>query len=335
MAKRTRTDKKPIHVVAPLDDVLERFAGLAPTGGHDAAEMPAVTLIEDEGTGDRLLVYVGPNGTDLEIQTVGDEPWFTQKQLAQMFGVDVRTVNHHVQEFSTTGELDESTIRNFRIVRDEGGRQVAREVLHYGLDAAFYVGYRVNSAQGVLFRKWATQVLVAFATKGFVIHKRRLKHPENFDRIRELRDTINEIRASDVPLYAELRRICSLCQDFDPKSQAARDFFAHMRAKLYWAVTSNTPSMLLRDRADATQTNMGMLSWKKDAPRQDDATSPQSYLAEVEGRELSNLTVILLDVPADADVGSIGAGRPPIGSIESAHSDAWRSCFERRRRGAC
>ncbi len=232
MAKRTRTDKKPIHVVASLDDVLERFAGLAPTGGRDAAEMPAVTLIEDEGTGDRLLVYVGPNGTDLEIQTVGDEPWFTQKQLAQMFGVDVRTINDHIGRFLADGELGDSVIRDFRITATDGKPYTVK---HYTLDVAFYVGYRVNSAQGVLFRKWATQVLVAFATKGFVIHKRRLKDPENFDRIRELRDAINEIRASDVPLYAELRRICSLCQDYDPKSLAARDFFAHMRAKLYWA----------------------------------------------------------------------------------------------------
>lgn len=272
MAKSKRTLEKLLHVDAPFDDALKRIVGVSPSEARDAAEQPQVTLIEDEGTGDRLLVYIGSNGTDLEIRTVADEPWFTQKQLAQMFGVDVRTVNDHIGRFLADGELGDSVIRDFRITATDGKPYT---VNHYALDVAFYVGYRVNSAQGVLFRKWSTQVLVAFATKGFVVHKRRLKDPENFDRVRELRDIINEIRASDIPLYAELRRICSLCQDYDPKSQAARDFYAHMRAKLYWAVTSSTPSMLLRDRARSTKPNMGMLSWKKDRPLQDDATSPQ------------------------------------------------------------
>lgn len=258
-----------------------------------------LTLIDDEDTGDRLLVYVGQDGAELEIQTAGDEPWFTQKQLSEIFGVDVRTVNEHVLKFIKDGELGEGTIRKFRMVRQEGTRKVSREIDHYALDVAMYVGYRVNSAQGVLFRKWATRVLTAFATQGFVVNKRRLKDPEAFDRLRALRDTINEIRASDVPLYAELRRICALCQDYDPSSPAAREFYARMRAKLCYAVTSHTPSMLIAGRADAAAPNMGMLSWSKEEPLQADAVNATSYLAEGELRELSNLTVILLDVIAD------------------------------------
>lgn len=258
---------------------------------------PPLSLIEDEDTGDRLLVFATPHGAELEIQTEGEEPWFTQKQLCEIFGVSKQSVSDHIKKFTDDGELDgEAVVREFRTTAADGKSYATK---HYALDVAMYVGYRVNSAQGVLFRKWATRVLTSFATKGFVIHKRRLQAPEAHDRLRELRDTINDIRASDVPLYAELRRICALCQDYDPKSEAARTFFAHMRAKLYWAVTNHTPAMLLAARADADQPQMGMQSWRRDPPLQADAVAPQSYLAEAEMRELSNLTVIVLDVISD------------------------------------
>jgi hypothetical protein len=109
-----------------------------------------------------------------------------------MFGIDVRTVNEHIQHFMADGELDASTFRDFRIVRMEGTRKVERSIEHYGLDVAFYVGYRVNSVEGKLFRRWATAMLVQLATKGFVVNQRMLKGGENAERIRELRRIIQK-----------------------------------------------------------------------------------------------------------------------------------------------
>src|SRR5258707_4675767 len=157
-----------------------------------------VHLIEDEATGDRILLYGTERGTRLELRYDGDSLWTNQPQMAELFGVNFRTVNEHLLNCYREGELDESaTIRNFRLVRTEGGRQVVRNINHYNLDAVISVGYRVNSKQGTLFRKWATGVLVQFASKGFVVDAPRLKNPAEHDRIAELREIARDIRASE------------------------------------------------------------------------------------------------------------------------------------------
>lgn len=271
-----------------------------------AKDLEPLRLVEDEETSARFLIYSTERGVKAELRFDEEQPWFTQAQLAGIFGVDVRTVNEHISNFLSGGELDEATIRKFRIVRQEGSRDVAREIQHYTLDVAFYVGYRVNSKQGVLFRRWATGILTQYAVKGFVIDTKRLKDSDNYDRIQELRDAISEIRASDVNAYGELRRICSFAQDYDPKSKEWQRFYANMRAKLYWAVVSRTPSMVMAERANAAEPSMGPQSWEGDQITQKDATSPKCYLAEAEFRELNRLTVILLDVFADqADLGKL------------------------------
>jgi len=182
-------------------------------------ELEPLPLFEDD-TGAQFLIYNTIKGAQTELRFVDEQPWFTQAQLAYMFGVDVRTVNHHVQQFLSDGELDASTIRKFRIVRNEGNRQVEREIEHYSLDVAFYVGYRVNSKEGILFRRWATQVLLQYAIKGFVVHKERLMDPKEYGRVQELRRIIAEIRASDINFYGELRQICAMAKNYDPKSPA-------------------------------------------------------------------------------------------------------------------
>lgn len=108
------------------------------------------------------------------------------------------------------------------------------------------VGYRVSSSQATLFRRWATAVLVRFATKGFVVDADRLKNPDEYDRVRELREIVRDIRASEANLYAELRRICAFCQDYDPKSKVAQIFYREMQAKLFYAVTSRRPPSFFR-----------------------------------------------------------------------------------------
>ena len=108
----------------------------------------------------------------LQDQTV----WLTQAQMAELFDKDVRTINEHIGNVFSDGELDRKpTIRKFRIVRQEGKREVHREIEHYNLDVIISVGYRVKSARGVQFRKWATRVLNQYLVEGYALNEKRLK----------------------------------------------------------------------------------------------------------------------------------------------------------------
>lgn len=259
-----------------------------------------VHLVQRDGTGDRFLIYSDTTGVRVDLRYEGEALWMSQAQMAELFGIDVRTISEHLQNVYREGELDEgATIRNFRIVRTEGERSVAREIIHYNLDAVISVGYRVSSAKGTLFRKWATGVLVRFASKGFVVDVEQLKEPGQKDRVAELRDIIRDIRSSEANVYAELRQICSMCQDYDPQSDAARRFYQETQAKLFYAVVNRTPSEILIGRADASESNMGLQVWPKAEIRKADASVAKNYLAPTEMRELNRLTTILLDIFED------------------------------------
>ena len=169
----------------------------------------------------------------------------------------------------------------------------------YSLDMVISVGYRVSSAQATLFRRWATGILVQFARKGFVVDTRRLKEPGGFDRIAELREIIRDLRSEEANLYAELRRICSLCQDYDGSSEAARSFYQRVQAKLVYAVTSHTPAEIVAQRADCEAPNMGLQTWPSDDIRKKDVATSKNYLADAEIKELNRLTSILLDIFED------------------------------------
>jgi hypothetical protein len=139
-----------------------------------------------------------------------------------------------------------------------------------------------------------------------VVDSERLKAPGNSDRVAELREIIRDIRSAEANVYAELRRICSLCKDYDPRSTAAHEFYAHMQAKLYYAVTSNTPAEVLAMRADSKEPHMGLRTWKGTDPLQADALVAKNYLTSAELRELNRLTTILLDIFEDQlDVGRL------------------------------
>jgi hypothetical protein len=108
-----------------------------------------------------LIFYTSPTGhVRVEVVYDSDTFWLNQKRMAELFGVDVRTVSEHLQSIFRSGELaEDSTVRKFRIVQTAGSRQVSREVEFYHLDAIIAVGYRVNSYQATQFRIWATQAL--------------------------------------------------------------------------------------------------------------------------------------------------------------------------------
>lgn len=253
-----------------------------------------VHLFEDADTGDRLLIYATGKGLRVELRYVGDALWMTQAQMAELFGRDVSVISRHIANVLEEGELvEEGNLQFVQIARS------TKPVALYGLDMIISVGYRVSSAQATLFRKWATGVLVRFATRGFVVDADRLKDGAEQDRIAELREAIRDIRSAEANVYAELRRICALCQDYDPRSDDAREFYRQTQAKLFYAVVNRTPSELLNNRADASAPNMGLRSWPKEAIRQQDAIIAKNYLAPPELKELNRLTTILLDIFED------------------------------------
>jgi hypothetical protein len=148
--------------------------------------------------------------------------------------------------------------------------------------------------------------LVQFAIKGFVIDAEQLKAPAARDRVAELKEIIRDIRSDEANVYREIRRICALCSDYDPKSQAWIDFYSHTQAKLMYAVTTHTPSEMVISRANAEHENMGLRAWKGDHVTQADVDVSKNYLAEGELREFNRLTVILLDIFEDQlDLGKI------------------------------
>ena len=124
-----------------------------------------------------IEIYQAQDGTtQVEVRFENDTVWLSQAQMAMLFGKDIRTINEHITNIFDDEELEkESTIRKFRIVRQEGKRQVNREIEHYDLDMIISVGYRVKSKQGISFRRWATARLKEYLTQGYTINQKRLQ----------------------------------------------------------------------------------------------------------------------------------------------------------------
>jgi hypothetical protein len=252
-----------------------------------------VRLQEDETTGDRFLIYGDGSGSNVEISYEGDRLWMTQAQIAGLFGRDVSTISRHIASILEEGELDESNLHKVQIATS------AKPVTLYSLDMVISVGYRVASKQATLFRKWATDKLVQFATKGFVVDAPRLKGAGNRDRIAELKEIIRDIRSDESNVYRELRSICSLCQDYDGRSGAWQEFYRNTQAKIVHAVCSHTPAEILKSRADAQEPNMGLRSCPNENIRKADVSVSKNYLGDREMKELNRLTTILLDIFED------------------------------------
>ena len=175
----------------------------------------------------------------------------------------------------------------------------SKPVTLYNLDMVISVGYRVSSKQATMFRRWATETLVQFATKGFVIDAPRLKRPEYRDRVVELKEIIRDIRSDEANVYRELKQICRMCQDYDGNSEAWVDFYRNTQAKLIYAVCSNTPAEIIKNRADANSPDMGLQIWPHENIHKADVTISKNYLGQMEVKELNRLTTILLDIFED------------------------------------
>lgn len=250
-----------------------------------------------------LILYRTANGAlRVEVLYESETFWLDQRRMAELFGVDVRTVSEHLRNIYASGELaEEATLRKLRMVRPEGTREVARDIVFYNLDAIISVGYRVNSAQATQFRIWATQTLREFIIKGFVLDDERLKLNKRFgnDYFDELLERIREIRASERRFYLKITDIYEQCSiDYDKHAETTQIFFKTAQNKLHWAVTGKTAAELIAERADAEKPSMGLTTWKN-APKgkilKSDVSVAKNYLIEREIKELERIVSMYLD----------------------------------------
>lgn len=269
--------------------------------GHGADEHP-----EDEvrsASGEVLFYQTEDGRTRIECRFEDDTVWLTQALMAELYQVTVPTINAHLRACFESGELDrDRTIRQFLIVRQEGGREVSRQIAHYNLDAVLAVGYRVRSHRGTQFRRWATERLREYLTKGFALDDERLRNPpgpgvpDYFD---ELLERIRDIRASERRMYLRVREIFALAADYEPSAKDTQRFFQYMQNKLLFAATGQTAPELIHSRADHTAPNMGLTSWKGGEVRSADVTISKNYLQADEITELNRIVTMWLDFAED------------------------------------
>ena len=247
-----------------------------------------------------LIVYTTPEGNVRVNILYSDESfWLTQSQIAELFGVNVRTVSEHLQSIFKSNELNQdAVIRKIRITAADGKSYLTN---FYHLDAIIAVGYRVNSRQATQFRIWATATLREFMIKGFVLDDERLKQGKRFgkDYFDELLERIREIRASERRFYQKITDIYEQCSiDYNAASEITQTFFKTVQNKLHWAITGKTAAELIAERAHADKPNMGLKTWRN-APKgkilKSDVRVAKNYLTEKEIKELERIVSMYLD----------------------------------------
>lgn len=224
--------------------------------------------------------------------------------MGELFGVEVNTINYHLKEIFSSGELiEEATIRKIRIVQTEGNRQVERERAFYNLDAIISVGYRVNSQRATLFRQWASRVLNEFIRKGFVLDDDRLKQGNAVfgrDYFRELLERVRSIRASERRIWQQITDIYAECSiDYDRLAPTTKEFYAMVQNRFHYAITGHTAAEIIHSGADhTTKPHMGLATWK-DAPEgrilKSDVSVAKNYLSEPEIRSLERTVTSYFD----------------------------------------
>ncbi len=253
----------------------------------------------EDGKGEgELILYRTEDGRDaVQLRLVDGTVWLTQAEIALLFETTPQNITQHLGAIYDQGELTlEATCKQSLQVRTEGNRQVQRTAKLYNLNAILAVGYRVRSARGTQFRRWATEVLNDYLVKGFVMNDERLKNPGGIDYFDELLERIRDIRASEQRFYQKVRDLfAATSADYDPKTDTAKTFFATIQNKLVFAITGMTAAELIVARADPAQPNMALTSWKSDRVRKGDVATSKNYLTASEISDLNLLTTAFLD----------------------------------------
>ena len=249
-----------------------------------------------------FVAATGESDESVEMRYEDENIWLTQKMMAVLYDVDVRTINEHIKKVFNDQELSEkATIRKFRIVQTEGSRQVTRDALHYNLNMIIAVGFKVNSERAVQFRKWVNEIATTYTIKGWVMDEERLKKGGTIltkQYFEEQLEKIREIRMSKRLFYQKVTDLYATAVDYDKDAQATRRFYATVQNKMHFAVHGHTAAEVIVDRANAEKEHMGLTIWK-DAPngkiRESDVIVAKNYLSEFELSQLERMVSAYLD----------------------------------------
>ena len=230
----------------------------------------------------------------------GETVWLSLNQMADLFQRDKSVISRHIKNVFEEGELVRDSVVAESATTAADGKTYQVEL--YNLDVIISVGYRVKSQRGTQFRIWATQRLREYIVKGFTMDDERLKNPPgkgHIDYFDELLERIRDIRSSERRVYLRVREILALAADYEATEPETQVFFQTIQNKLHFAVTGKTAAELIAERADCSQLNMGLMSWRSGVVRKGDVTVAKNYLREDEIEELNRPVVMFPDFAED------------------------------------
>ncbi|MGI6394855.1 MAG: virulence RhuM family protein [bacterium] len=244
----------------------------------------------------KIILYQDENNlTRVLVRFADEDLWLTQLQLAEVYNTTQQNIDQHIRNIYKDGELaKEATYKKFLLVRNEGNRNVKREIDHYNLDMIIALGYRVQSQIATRFRRWATACLHEYIQKGFAMDDERLKQGGN-RYFRELLQRIRDIRSSERNFYQQITDIYATSIDYDPRSDMTKLFFATVQNKLHFAVHEHTAAELIHERVNQEKPFVGMTNFKGDYVTKDDVKIAKNYLSEGELTRLNLLVSGFLD----------------------------------------
>ncbi len=251
------------------------------------------TMAEKEN---KLILYKDDEGkVSVNTRFADEDVWLTQDQLAEIYQTTQENISMHISNIYADGELEkEGTYKKFLLVRQEGKRKVRRNIDHYNLDVIIALGYKVQSAIAVRYRRWATRLLHEYIQKGFVMDDERLKQGGN-RYFKELLQRIRDIRSSERNFYQQVTDIYATSTDYDPRAKITKQFFATVQNKMYYAVHEHTAAELIFERVDNEKPFVGMTNFKGNYVTRDDVKIAKNYLTELELQRLNLLTSQFLD----------------------------------------
>ncbi|MGY6559790.1 MAG: virulence RhuM family protein [Nitritalea sp.] len=241
-----------------------------------------------------IIYYTADGKASVSLYARDGDVWMNQNQLAELFDTSKQNIGQHIKNILEEKELlGNSVVKNYFTTAADGKNY---EVTFYSLAMILAIGFRVRSKRGTQFRIWANQNLREYMIKGFVMDDERLKNPDGRpDYFDELLERIRDIRASEKRFYQKVRDLFALSADYDVSDKATQMFFAETQNKLLYAVTGKTAAEIIVSRADASQPNMALISWKGSIVRKGDITIVKNYLSHDEIDTLNRLIVIFLE----------------------------------------
>jgi hypothetical protein len=242
-----------------------------------------------------IIIYNTDDGkASVSLLAKDGNVWLNQQLMAELFDTSKQNISLHIINILKETELDENSVVKDYLTTASDGKQY--NIAFYSLDMILAVGFRVRSKRGVQFRRWANRTLKEYMQKGFVMDDERLKNPDGRpDYYDELLERIRDIRASEKRFYQKVRDLFALSSDYDATDKATQMFFAETQNKLLYAVTGKTAAELIVSRADASQPNMALTSWKGKIVRKQDIYISKNYLTEDELDSLNRLVVIFIE----------------------------------------